>query len=119
MDGSSYEPGKWSESRPVERCPSSAVRHTLVLHIPHLIGSTMSGTIDEDDVKVEMPKMKTVSKPKNLKKRKRAVEATDEDESGFKKSKPEDHGDVGEYVPFGTLNVARLERIAQAERIQN
>jgi hypothetical protein len=45
----------------------------------------------DDDVDVVVPKMKAISKPKNLKKRKRDLDDQGEDEDPNKKPKSEEH----------------------------
>lgn len=53
-------------------------------------------SLDQDDV--EMPKMKTINKPKNLKKRRRDLPEDDDATDESKKAKTEGDDEESEYV---------------------
>lgn len=58
----------------------------------------MSSATGDEDLDIEMPKMRTANKPKNLKKRKRDVEDAEQDSENSKKTKAEEDADEVEYV---------------------
>lgn len=87
----------WGLGRETLRLLFQFVRHPLQGKT-RAIQCIMSSNVDEDEVIIEMPKIKAVSKPKNLKKRKRDVEDSDGDTGSNKKANLDgEDGDV-EYV---------------------
>lgn len=68
----------------------------------------MGDRIDNEEEEIVIPKMKAVSKPKNLKKRKREIETSDE-EDGSKKPKSEE-----EDVDSGISKLDELKMLQQA-----
>lgn len=58
----------------------------------------MSSLNQDDDLEVDLPKMKTISKPKNLKKRRRDTPEEEDPADESKKAKIEGEDDESEYV---------------------
>ena len=66
----------------------------------------MSSIDPDDEIEEEMPKMKTINKPKNLKKRRRDVPDEEEENDESKKVKTELDADAEEYVQLMRLSVS-------------